>query len=259
MKRVANGPRRGFTLIELLVSIAVLATLAALFFPALNLIRQKSWDTAARELCVQTANAWDQILITHRRFPETDLIAWCVSQDELDDSETIKGDMAFPMNRVTTSLLNWWKPSHPLPQYDLTNFKKWLETAADKDPTKPATDPTRWGPIDFDDWDKIEQWPNDLVLERTLEQKKWGLVAPWATRWIKSVDKRIDISTEAAQNVVAATVWVMLDTDGDGRVSPPKSLGAVAVDANGDALIIHKSAIAWVYSGPGDSKVITTW
>ena len=248
MKRVADGPRRGFTLIELLVSIAVIATLAALFFPALNLIRQKSWDTAARELCVQTANAWDQILITHRRFPETDLIAWCVSQDELDDSETIKGDMAFPMNRVTTSLLNWWKPTHPLPRYDLTNFKKWLETAAKGDK-----------PIAFDDWDKIEQWPNDLVLERTIDQKKWGLLAPWATRWIKNLEKSTDISPEGSKNIVAATVWVMLDTDGDGRVSPPPSLGAVAVDANGDALIIHKSVIAWVYSGPGESKVITTW
>ena len=34
MKRLADSPRRGFTLIELLVSIAVIATLAALFFPA---------------------------------------------------------------------------------------------------------------------------------------------------------------------------------------------------------------------------------
>ena len=159
--------------------------------------------------------------------------------------------MAFPMNRVTTSLLNWWKPSHPLPKYDLNNFKKWLETAGyDKERDKRV-------PIDFKDWAKIEQWPNDLVLERTADQKKWGLVAPWATRWIKDYEKTK--SPEYAKNIVAATVWVMLDTDGDGRVSPPPSLGAVAVDANGDALIIHKSVIAWVYSGPGESKVITTW
>ena len=253
MKRVADGPRRGFTLIELLVSIAVIATLAALFFPALNLIRQKSWDTAARELCVQTVNAWEQVLISHRRFPETDLIEWCVNMDDLSETEKVKGDIAFPMNRGTSSLLNWWKPTHPLPRYDEPNFRKWLETAGyDKERNRRV-------PIDFDDWDKIEQWPNDLVLERTIDQKKWGLLAPWATRWIKNLEKSTDISPEGSKNIVAATVWVMLDTDGDGRVSPPKSLGAVAVDANGDALIIHKSAIAWVYSGPGDSKVITTW
>ncbi|MGI5868395.1 MAG: prepilin-type N-terminal cleavage/methylation domain-containing protein [Kiritimatiellia bacterium] len=246
MKQIADAPRRGFTLIELLVSIAVIAALAALFFPAHNLIRQKAWDTAALELCSQTAEAWNQVLVSHRRFPEKELILWCVEQDDLDDTEQVAGDLAFPMTQRATSLLNWWKPSHPLPRFDLPNYKKWLDTAA-KGKKK----------IDFSDWNKIEDWPNDLVLERSDEQKKWGLVAPWAGRWIR--EQETTGTPESVKNIANATVWVMLDINGDGKVSPPKSLGAVAEDAKGDPLVLHRSVIAWVRSGPGDSKLITTW
>ena len=69
MNPVISSPRRGFTLIELLVSLAVIGILASLFYPALNKIRQKAWDTSAHELCVQAATAWNQLLLTHRRFP----------------------------------------------------------------------------------------------------------------------------------------------------------------------------------------------
>ena len=247
-KRFDTAPRRGFTLIELLVSIAVIAMLAGLFFPALNMIRQKSWDTAARELCVQTAAAWDQLQITHRRFPDRDLVEWCANIDPDGDIENVKGDMAFPMLAGTTSLLNWWKPTHPLPQFDLPNFKTWLKTAA------------RGGKeIDFKDWDKIEDWPNDLLLERSVEQKKWGLVAPWASRYIKNAASPAEVGEDGLDNVVAATVWVMLDMDGDGKVSPPPSLGAVALSPDGEPLLLPKSVIAWVYSDPKKSKVVTSW
>lgn len=248
MNPVISSPRRGFTLIELLVSLAVIGILASLFYPALNKIRQKAWDTSAHELCVQAATAWNQLLLTHRRFPSRDLIEWAADLDKDGDVEKVDGDMAFPMMTGTTCLLNWWKPTHPLPEFDLPNYKKWLKTAARGNKE-----------VDFDDWDQIPDWPNDLVLERSVEQKKWGLVAPWANRWIKNAATPTT-EGEGLQNVVTATVWVLLDLDGDGKVTLPGSLpGGVGLDSEGKSLIIPKSVVAWVFTGSKRDKVVTSW
>lgn len=244
MKHTGIASRRGFTLVELLVSIAVIALLAGLLFPAADLIRQKSWDTAARELCVQTVNGWEQLMITHRRYPKPELIEWSVNldADRVGAAAGSGGDLYFPMNKGASSLLNWWKPTHPLPLYDLDNYKTWYEEEKRIDVNAP---------------DKIEDWPNDLILERTSEQKKWGLFAPWAGRYVKDRAAGAGAPPELKQ----AMVWVLLDTDGDGKVTlPAAALGAAALDPEGSPIVLPKSAAAWVRSGPdAGSKFITSW
>lgn len=246
-KQVSRDPRRGFTLIELLVSIFVIGVLAGLFFPALNLIRQKAWDTAAQELCSQTVAAWDQFLITHRRFPDSEFLEKHLGRDVVN----VGGDLAFPMDPVATSLLNWWKPMHPLSEFDEKNYETWLRTAA------------RGRKIDFNEeswWDTIEDWPNDLLLERSVEQKKWGLVAPWASRYIKNVARRDDLDAEKREYVDLATVWVLIDTSGDGKLTLPENrLGAAALGPDDKPQSLPKSVVAWVYTDPKKSKIVTSW
>lgn len=246
MKHFGIASQRGFTLVELLVAIAVIAMLAGLFFPALNMIRQKSWDTAARELCVQTVNGWEQLLITHRRFPDPELISYCakLDADAVGVAAEIGDDWYFPMNKGTASLLNWWKPTHPLPVFDKENYVSWSAKAA------------RGAAINVNDRTQIEDWPNDLILERSVEQKQWGLIAPWAARYVKG----LPAGASAPPEVKQSTVWVMLDTSGDGKVTLPASLGAVALGADGNPMTLPKSVVAWVRSGPEEgSKFITSW
>ena len=57
-----------------------------------------------------------------------------------------------------------------------------------------------------------------------------------------------------------ATVWVVIDTGGDGKVTLPKDrLGAAALGPDGEQLVLPKSVAAWVYTGPKKSKFVTSW
>lgn len=238
MQSSASHKHSGFTLVELLVSITVISILVGLFFPALNMVKQNAWNTAARDMCSQTAAGWNALFIKHRRFPSPALIQYCAKENF-----TSGGDIGFVMDNEATSLLNWWVPEHPLPEYDATKYKKWLENKK----------------VKFS-WDGIEEWPNDGYLERTSDQKRWGLVAPWAKRWILSATEGADIKDDKNRDILeAATVRVLLDTDGDGKITVPAELGSVALDGEGDPLVLNKTAIAWVYAGADKEKVIASW
>jgi len=221
--------RQAFTLIELLVVISVIAILAGLMFPALNMVRQRAWDTAARDMCQQTAVAWNALLIEHRRLPPVILF------EDAGEGNIIKlddGDVMVVMNTKTTSLLNWWKPRHPKPSEDAKLYKKWL---SDKR-------------INFSGYG-IKDWPknlNDLYLERTTEQREWGLIVPWVRRWVADADE----STVDIEKVEAGTVRVLLDTGGDGKIKLPPELGGE---------VLNRTAVAWVYADDKKQRRITSW
>lgn len=239
MRSKHDKRQQGFTLVELLIVIAVIGILAGLMFPAVGLVRQKAWDTASRELCLQTAAAWEQLMISHQRYPSLELLKSCAGSDAKD----LGGDFAFPMNTEMTSLLNWWTPQHPLPRFDRDRYQAWLKNQK----------------VNFTSWDAIERWPNDTLLERTTEQKKWGLIAPWAEGLVKGLNSASSLTGDARKDVETATVWCVLDCNGDGKVTVPDSLGTKALDAEGNRLVLVRSAATWVYSDAKKSRVVVSW
>ena len=64
LNRLRQG---GFTLIEMLVVIMIIGLLMALLFPALNLVKERAWETRGRDMCSQTADAWGSLLIEDRK------------------------------------------------------------------------------------------------------------------------------------------------------------------------------------------------
>lgn len=231
--KVKSKPQQAFTLIELLVVMAVIAILAGMLFPALNLIRQRAWKTAARDLCQQTCVAWNSLLLEQRRFPPVSLLKDSGSTLDLD-----RGDLEVMMTTKATSILNWWKPRHPDPTKDAAAYEAWLQTKG----------------IQFNDSGfGIKNWPqnlNDLYLERTSEQRKWGLVAPWVKRYISDKDEST-IPDEDKARVLAATVHVLLDTNGDGKLTLPDHLGG--------SVVLNKTVVAWVYEDENKIKIVKSW
>lgn len=251
--------KSGFTLVELLVSITVISILVGLLFPAVNMIRQQAWNTAARDLCFQTATAWTDLLTENRRYPSKALIDNCIDKDK--DYDGGGGDILFMMNVDVSSLLNWWAPKNPLPEYDVKGYKQFLDAL--KNPNDDG-DP---GIGDLEYVENSEIWPNDLNLERTTEQKKFGIIAPWANRWAKKFETWNGLKGQEEEAFInAATVRVMLDLDGDGMIKLPMDskfhLGAKSLDPEGNQLVLRKTAIAWVFPSLESikaNKPITTW
>ncbi len=234
--------KQAFTLIELLVVMAVIAILAGMLFPALNLIRQRAWNTAARDLCQQTCVAWNALLMEQRRYPPTTLLKDSGVTHDLEG-----GDIEVTMSTKATSLLNWWKPRHPDPTKDAKAYKDWLDNYR-LDPTKPEK-----GIVFNDSGFGIKVWPknlNDLYLERTSEQRKWGLIAPWVRKYLPKTSGDA-ISDEDKARISAATVHVLLDTSGDGKITLPDYLGG--------QIELNKTVVAWVYAGEDKIKIIKSW
>lgn len=225
--RKEHMKQQGFTLVELLVVLVVIGTLMGLLFPAYNIIRQRAWDTTGRDLCFQTAAAWNALYLQHRRLPGKALF------DEAGEVTTLaNGDIQVVMNNKTASLLNWWKPRHPDPGTDVAEYRKWLQYR--------GITFSRYG---------VNNWPknlNDLYLERTSEQRQWGIVAPWVRRWVSGQDE----TTVNHELVEAGMVRVLLDMNGDGKITLPPELGGIE---------LMKTAAAWVYADEKRSRVLTSW
>ncbi len=236
----------GFTLIELLVVICVIGIIAALLFPAVNAARQRAWNTKARDLCIQVANAWSTLQINNRRFPSTDLIS-----SHAGTTKTVGGDICFQMTPEACSLLNWWTPKNPLPKFDKDNYESYLKRVG-------VDSKMSWK--DIDDL----KWPNDSYLERDYDQKKWGMIAPWLQRRINTAAEQGSAYSEgglSSKELEAGCVWVILDTNGDGKITLSDSLGlgTAAYDEDGNSLVLNKSAVAWIFSDIDKSSALTSW
>lgn len=232
--KIKRKSKQAFTLIELLVIMAVISILAGMLFPALNMIRQRAWDTTARELCLQACVAWNSLLLEQRQYPPMTLLKDTGYASDLDD-----GDIEVVMTTKATSLLNWWKPRHPDPIKDAKAYEDWLRAKG----------------VEFNDSGfGIKTWPknlNDLYLERTSDQRKWGLIAPWAKRYISEKDGNT-IGDEEKAHVRSATVHVLLDTNRDGKITLPADHPLGKIELN-------KTAAAWVYGDEKQIRIIKSW
>ena len=235
-----------FTLIELLVVMAVIGILMGMLFPALNMIRQRAWDTSARDLCQQTCVGGNALLMQHRRYPPMTLL-----EKFKTDTQPEGGDIEVRMNTEATSLLNWWRPRHPDPAKDDTAYGLWLKNYV-LDPGKPEKgivfNPSGFG---------IAKWPknlNDIYLERTSDQRKWGLVAPWVKRYVSDATEDT-LNDETKARLEAATVHVILDTNGDGKITIPANHPC----AKGVKIELNKTVVAWVYADEKRSRTIQSW
>lgn len=234
-KNTSKFTSGGFTLVEMLVVIIVIGILMALLFPTLTMVRERAWDASGRDLCYQTTAAWNSLLIDNRRFPSKELISSYAS-----DAKDIGGDLMFSMNTQVAGLLNWWQKDHELKDYDLALYNK------------------KHGNRNYE-WSSINKWPADTRFARSSLQQKWGIVAPWAQRHLNDAAED-DVKTGPLKSILeAATVRVILDMDGDSRITIPDSLGAAALDSEGKPLVLRERVVAWVYGDQEKKRVLTSW
>lgn len=223
-----NATRKhGFTLIELLVVMAIIGILAGLLFPALVGSQKKAKDTAARDLCIQVAAAWKILAQDHGRYPNVAL---------LTNTKNTGTDVYFQMTPANGCVLNWWEPKSPSPLADKSVYDKKFPTTKYHQDNQVAA------------WDLVETtWPADILLERTVAQKRWGLYAPYMEREVAEHGTFDDVFN---LTLVKSLVWVAIDSDADGFIKPP-------VAVFGECEPIRAAALAWVSNE--DGKILTSW
>ena len=236
--------RKAFTLVELLVVITVIAILAGLLFPAIGMLVQRTRDTASRHLCVQVAAAWKQAQIDHRRFPPETVLKWSHGAS----TEGLDGDINVKMNNMATSVLNWWKPGHPDPATALKEFEKWVSDRESE--AKKAGDVTPFFEGHVYKKPSISS-VNDFYLERTPEQLRWGMIAPWMKRHLPAGGVVAELGVGGETILDGATVNVLLDMNGDGVIKVPEWAGG--------PITLNTTVAVWVYSDPDRKKIITSW
>ncbi len=225
---------------EVLTVIAIIGVLSALLYPVLNSMIKRTRDTASTDLCSQVAAAWKLVQIDNGRMPSDKLLKAYTESNT--DMSTSGGDLVFNMTPKLSSILNWWKLETPIAAADQREFELIYSEY-------------------FKAGSNVEFWPVDLRLERSVQQKKYGVFAPWADFYFNDPDVT---ETERQAAVKKALVRVVIDSDGDGMVSIPTDIAELTgLDTSGgeDDLTgrtLRAPAAAWVWDRD-HKKVLHSW
>ena len=259
MRQTARRSRRrsGFTLLEMLTVIVIIGILAALLFPILGRTKDRAYDLAAKDLCEQVATAWSALLDSGGagRFPSQALLSEVGTATAVGEGSS---DVLVEMGPGITSVLSWWTPSGPIPDSDLPTFKVYL--VGKQGTALTTSDLKNPDPL------LVERWPSDVRLDRSFVQKCVGLYAPWTDRdFAGPLDRAVspaftedDLAPSETLDQVKARCadWIVravLDYDGDGKVSLPEDVAALAgVD------VVRTPAAVWVRSKDG-KRLLTSW
>lgn len=243
---------RGFTLMELLVVIAVIGILVGIVVPIVGGMARRARDSQARDMCSQIAEAWTILSMDNSRLPSAELVL------SVCDGEKSGGDVICVLGPgpAAGELLNGWKSVSPIPDADKARYK-------------PRVDVSKGVIPDYED---AVEFPPDQVFERSVLQKRVGIIAPWAESRIAEdatdlgearpniQELESDVLHEMFKNdrspLYHALVCVALDTDGDGKIKIPST--SKRIDTNGEDIELRATAVAWVWDEK-QTKTLRSW
>ncbi|MBR1609424.1 MAG: prepilin-type N-terminal cleavage/methylation domain-containing protein [Kiritimatiellae bacterium] len=262
----AKSGRSAFTMIEMMAVVGILAMLMAILFPAVQKARERAMDVAARDMVSQVAAAWTILATENHRFPSKALIEWAWQND--NGGSSVSDGTPFSMTPTVGCVLNWWYGVRPVASADLKAFtsdKKTMPRYASSGATGPQKDET----VSFSAakmFDYADHWPPDVRLERSAEQKRIGLYAPWVERALRRklaeddqdhlVGKELYETMRKdfkAMKLDRGLVKVMLDFDGDGEIKVPGEY-----TETGEDQVVRAAAVAFVQNEKG-TKYIRSW